>query len=81
MSDPKSPKIADTIPDMRDLAPGTYHWCACGESKNQPFCDGSHKSTAFQPVPFTLTQQKRCKLCLCKRTKVAPYCDGAHNDL
>ena len=19
----------------------TYAWCACGKSKNQPFCDGS----------------------------------------
>ncbi len=21
----------------------TYFWCACGLSKKQPFCDGSHK--------------------------------------
>jgi len=20
-----------------------YWWCACGQSKNQPLCDGSHK--------------------------------------
>ena len=20
----------------------TYYWCQCGESSNQPFCDGSH---------------------------------------
>ena len=20
----------------------SYYWCACGQSKNQPFCDGSH---------------------------------------
>ena len=20
----------------------SYYWCACGKSKNQPFCDGSH---------------------------------------
>ena len=23
-----------------------YWWCACGQSKNQPFCDGSHKARA-----------------------------------
>ena len=25
----------------------SYWWCACGRSKKQPFCDGSHKVTAF----------------------------------
>lgn len=20
-----------------------YRWCACGRSKTQPFCDGTHK--------------------------------------
>jgi CDGSH-type Zn-finger protein len=20
-----------------------YWWCACGQSKTQPFCDGTHK--------------------------------------
>ncbi len=20
----------------------TVHWCSCGKSTNQPFCDGSH---------------------------------------
>ena len=24
----------------------SYWWCACGRSKSQPFCDGSHKGTA-----------------------------------
>ena len=28
---------------------GIYWWCACGRSKNQPFCDGSHKGTSFTP--------------------------------
>ncbi len=23
----------------------SYWWCACGRSKSQPFCDGSHKGT------------------------------------
>ena len=27
----------------------SYWWCACGRSKTQPFCDGSHKGTAFTP--------------------------------
>ena len=28
-----------------------YAWCACGDSSNQPFCDGSHmKREKFSPV-------------------------------
>ncbi|HEX5054638.1 MAG TPA: CDGSH iron-sulfur domain-containing protein [Planctomycetota bacterium] len=23
-------------------APRTVVWCACGESQNKPYCDGSH---------------------------------------
>ena len=25
----------------------SYWWCACGRSKSQPFCDGSHKDYRF----------------------------------
>ena len=25
----------------------SYYWCACGLSKKQPFCDGSHSGTEF----------------------------------
>ena len=25
------------------------YWCACGQSKNQPFCDGSHQNGSFTP--------------------------------
>ena len=27
----------------------SYYWCSCGKSSKQPFCDGSHKGTAFNP--------------------------------
>ena len=30
----------------------SYWWCACGRSKTQPFCDGSHKVTAFTPIEY-----------------------------
>ena len=30
----------------------TYWWCACGLSKSQPFCDGSHKGTSFEPIKY-----------------------------
>ena len=30
----------------------TYYWCQCGRSNKQPFCDGSHKGTNFNPIPY-----------------------------
>ena len=31
-----------------------YLWCACGMSKNQPFCDGSHfkNGSHYKPLRF-----------------------------
>ena len=37
--------VAQKSPFAVELAPGDYWWCACGRSKSQPFCDGSHKAT------------------------------------
>ena len=33
------PKVAARSPVQIDLEQGEHHWCACGESKAQPFCD------------------------------------------
>ena len=56
-----------------------YWWCACGMSKTQPFCDGSHKGSEFSPTKFTAPRNERVWFCLCKKTKNAPLCDGTHN--
>ncbi len=55
-----------------------YWWCACGLSKSQPFCDGSHKVTEFRPVQFTAAETTTVWLCGCKGTGKRPYCDGTH---
>ncbi len=75
------PKIADTKPALVDLEPGTYWWCACGRSKGQPWCDGSHKGTEFTPMKIEVTEPQRMVLCQCKRTENAPHCDGSHRRL
>ncbi len=75
------PKIADTRPSVLELEAGTYYYCTCGESQNQPFCDGSHSGTEFSPQEFSVEDKKRCALCQCKRTGNAPFCDGAHAKL
>ncbi len=78
----KRPKIVDTLPITVQLEAGKeYHWCACGLSQNQPFCDGSHSGTGFSPVAFQVDKNKEAALCLCKRTDNPPYCDGTHATL
>ncbi len=76
------PKIAQKSPYAVNLEAGkTYSWCACGQSKNQPFCDGSHKVTVFRPVSFTAKESGTAYLCGCKRTNTKPFCDGTHKKI
>ena len=76
---PSDPIIAGRQPQTVRVAKGDeYSWCACGRSRNQPFCDGSHAGTGLQPVAFRATESSDAALCMCKRTYGAPYCDGTH---
>ncbi|MGP0630058.1 glutamate synthase-related protein [Nitrospina sp. 32_T5] len=76
------PVVADTQPTEVQLKAGkVYAWCSCGRSKTQPFCDGSHKGTSFQPKMFKADKDETAYLCMCKHTKDAPYCDGTHSSL
>jgi CDGSH-type Zn-finger protein len=78
MSDPV---IASKRPAVVDLEAGTYWWCRCGRSQNQPFCDGSHKETDFSPEKIVVEEKRKVVLCQCKHTRNAPYCDNSHRNL
>jgi len=56
-----------------------YFWCACGKSKKQPFCDGSHKGTKFSSIKYTAEESKTVYFCHCKQTNNQPFCDGSHS--
>ncbi len=75
------PNIVDTKPVLMTLEPGTYYWCSCGLSENQPFCNGAHKGSEFTPVAFEVTEAKKVAICQCKKTGNAPFCDGTHANL
>jgi methylamine---glutamate N-methyltransferase subunit C len=73
------PIIAAKKPISVELEKGeVYHWCACGRSANQPFCDGSHRGTSFSPLEFEAKETGEAFLCQCKHTGDAPFCDGTH---
>ena len=75
------PTIASKKPAVFKIEPGTYWWCACGKSSDQPFCDGSHKGTGFQPMKVEIEEEKTIALCNCKHSENKPFCDGSHAKL
>ena len=58
-----------------------YWWCACGRSKTQPFCDGSHEGSEFRPQEWKAPDTEEVWFCACKRSSHQPLCDGSHKTL
>lgn len=76
------PNIAQKAPYPVDVEAGkSYWWCACGNSRGQPFCDGSHKGSTFTPVEFKATESTTVWFCGCKHSGTKPLCDGTHKTL
>ena len=77
-----NPVIAQKAPyPVAVAASKTYHWCACGQSKNQPMCDGSHKGSGFAPVPYKAEKDGTVYFCGCKHSGKGALCDGSHKRL
>ena len=75
------PNIFDRKPCVMEVEPGKYAWCACGQSKKQPYCDGSHRGSEFRPVIVEVTEKKTVAWCNCKNSANKPFCDGSHKRL
>jgi CDGSH-type Zn-finger protein len=78
----KLPVIAQKSPYAVAVEAGkSYWWCACGKSANQPFCDGSHKGSAFAPVEYKAKETGTVYFCGCKHSSIGALCDGTHKKL
>ena len=77
-----TPSIAQKAPFPVQVEAGrSYWWCACGRSKTQPFCDGSHKGSTFMPKEFKVQASELIYFCGCKHSAKMPLCDGTHKRL
>ena len=81
MDSPQIPQIPQKAPYVREVEAGTYAWCACGRSQNQPYCDGSHGGTGIIPKVEKVAEKKTVAWCGCKQSANAPFCDGTHATL
>ncbi len=77
------PKVASKTPlPIKVKAGEKYFWCSCGESSNQPFCDGAHKGSTFVPKLVIFDTDKEVWWCGCKHTSSENgLCDGAHKQI
>lgn len=78
--DAKQPHF-QKAPYIVDETAGTKHYCMCGRSDNQPYCDGSHQGTGIAPMKVEIEKDGRVAYCGCRQSANPPFCDGTHKDL
>lgn len=78
----KKPEIPQKAPYPVEVETGkTYYWCACGRSRTQPFCDGSHAGTGFEPIAYKAPVSGPVWFCGCKHNGGGVLCNGSHKKL
>ncbi len=60
---------------------GVKYYCTCRQSKNQPYCDGSHRGTNCTPMKVEIEADKTYAYCGCRKSGALPFCDGTHSSL
>jgi CDGSH-type Zn-finger protein len=57
-----------------------YHWCTCGTTWTEPFCDHKchYNMMRLRPIAFSVEKSEYYKLCACKQSSNAPFCNGTH---
>jgi CDGSH-type Zn-finger protein len=53
---------SQTSSQVVNLEAGSYWLCTCDQSKNKPYCDGSHKGTPFTPLSLELDSPKQIEV-------------------
>ncbi len=59
----------------------TIAFCMCGNSKNGPYCDGSHKGSGITPKVIPFDKDSTIHACGCQQSKGRPMCDGTHKTI
>ncbi len=65
-------------PVIVELTPGDHRICHCGESLQEPLCDGDNGAECRKATVFHIEKAGMIPICRCGRSGTDPICDGSH---